>query len=156
MPGGTPKPSKILVSTNCHYCPHLDKSGAWWGFTTNQKYIVPSRISCKLNNLVYLFTCTCCGLQYLGETSRSLATRMSEHLHGIRHEANPDQAPPPHLSNKKAPPQWPNILIEPSQLGRSQSTNLRIEPQFCGSGHIPWEKGTLLDPPFKNTPTPGH
>ncbi len=56
--GGTPKPGKICVSTNCHYCPNLDKSGACWSFTTNQKYIVPSRISCKLNNSVYLFTCT--------------------------------------------------------------------------------------------------
>ncbi len=102
--GGTSKSGKICVSTNCHYCPHLEKSEAWWSFTTNQKYIVPSRISCKLNNLVYMFTCARCGLQYVGETSRSLATRMSEHLCDVRHEANPDQANL-FLSNKKVPPQ---------------------------------------------------
>ncbi len=64
----------------------------------NQKYIVPSRFSCKLNNLVYLFTCTRCGLQYVGETSRNLATRLSEHLHDIWHEANREQ--PTHIIHK--------------------------------------------------------
>ncbi len=71
----TPKPSKVCLSTNCHYCPHLDTICTSWNFVTNQKHIVPSRISCKLNNLVYLFTCTCC-LQYVGETSRNFATTL--------------------------------------------------------------------------------
>ncbi len=119
---GTPKPGKICVSTNCHYCPHLDKNGACWSFTANQKYIVPSRISCKLNNLVYLFTCIRCGLQYVGETSRSLATRMSEHLCDIRHEANPDQAPP-FCQTKRSQHSGQTFWKSPSRSERSQSQN---------------------------------
>ena len=92
--GGPPKPGKICSKTNCPYCSTLDKGGACRSFVTSQKYIVPSKISCKLNNLVYLFSCTRCGLQYVGETYRTLAERLSEHLRDIRHEANPDSAPP--------------------------------------------------------------
>ncbi len=47
-----------------------------------------------MNNLVYLLSCTRCGLQYVGETYRTLADRLCEHLCDIRHEANPDTAHP--------------------------------------------------------------
>ncbi|MCB4773535.1 MAG: GIY-YIG nuclease family protein [Sulfurovum sp.] len=37
------------------------------------------------DNLVYAITCQSCNLSYVGETSRSLADRFSEHLADIRH-----------------------------------------------------------------------
>ena len=41
--------------------------------------------TCQSNNLVYAITCQSCNLIYVGETSRSLAVRFSEHLADIRH-----------------------------------------------------------------------
>ncbi len=92
--GGVPKPGNICHKTDCPYCSKLNTEGFCHSFVTSHKYIVPSKISCKMNNLVYLLSCTRCGLQNVGETYLTLADRLSQHLRDIRHEANPDTAPP--------------------------------------------------------------
>ncbi len=89
-----PNPNKICCKTDYNYCPVLDKSVTCFSSVTTLKYIVPSRISFKLNNLDYLLTCTRWQLQYVGETYRSLKERPSEHLHDIDHKCNPQHAPP--------------------------------------------------------------
>ncbi len=81
--GGTLKPGKICHKTDCLYCSKLNTEGSCHSFVTSHKYFVPSKISCKMNNLVYLLSCSCCRLQYVGETHRTLADRLSEHLHDI-------------------------------------------------------------------------
>ncbi len=81
------------VQKQTDYCPLMDKSGTCFSSVTTHKYIVPSRISCKLNNLVYLLTCTYCQLQHVGETYCSLKERLSKHLGDIGHECSPDCAP---------------------------------------------------------------
>ncbi len=48
-----PNPNKVCSKTDCDDCPLLDKSGTCFSSVTTLKYIVRSRISCKLNNLVY-------------------------------------------------------------------------------------------------------
>ncbi len=55
---------------------------------------MPSKISCNLNNLVNSLSCTRCHFKYVGETYRSLKERFSDHLRDIRHECNPQYAPP--------------------------------------------------------------
>ncbi len=89
-----PSANKISSKTDCDYCPLMDKSGTCFSSVTIHKYIVPSRISCKLNNLVHLLTCTCCQIQYVDETYCSLKERLSEHLHDIGHECNPNRTQP--------------------------------------------------------------
>ncbi len=89
-----PYPNKLCMNAECNYCPLLDKSGNCISSITNHKYIVPSRLSCKLNNLIYLLSGTRCHVKYVGETYRSLKERLSEHLCDIHHECNPQYAPP--------------------------------------------------------------
>ncbi len=74
-------------------------------------------VSSPLNYSLHFSPSVCYKVFYLysllSTICKSLATRMSEHLCDICHEANPNQAPPPYLSNKKASPQWADILVEP-------------------------------------------
>ncbi len=49
-----PNPNKVCSKTDCDYYPLLNKSGTCFSPITTHKYIVLSRISCKLNNLSLL------------------------------------------------------------------------------------------------------
>jgi len=41
-------------------------------------------VDCTTKGVVYCITCTCCGLQYVGETKRSVHCRFSEHRYSIK------------------------------------------------------------------------
>ena len=42
---------------------------------TKQTYKIQTNISCNSNNLIYLIGCDNCGLQYIGQTNRTLRHR---------------------------------------------------------------------------------
>ena len=86
-------PDKICKSNRCRYCPHLNRSGKITSHTTGRSFIIPSRISCKLNNLIYCITCKRCTMQYVGQSKNSIATRFQKHFKWIEHVANWAQAP---------------------------------------------------------------
>ena len=44
----------------------------------------PSVVNCKTSNIIYLITCKCCGLQYVGETSQLMTMRFKEHRSDIK------------------------------------------------------------------------
>ena len=46
---------------------------------------IKTTFTCRSDNLVYAITCHSCNFVYVGEVSRSLAVRFSEHLADIRH-----------------------------------------------------------------------
>ena len=46
------------------------------------------RLTCSTVGVVYLITCVKCGVRYVGETSRTLRHRLSEHLQNIRSNAS--------------------------------------------------------------------
>ena len=54
---------KPLCSKDCETCKLSEK---------------PNR--CLFKNVVYLITCTTCGIMYIGETSRTIGTRIKELL----------------------------------------------------------------------------
>ncbi len=122
-----PNPKKISSKTDCDYCPLMDKSGICFSSVTTHKYIVPSSISCKLNNLVYLLTCTRCQLQHISETYCSLKERLSEHLRDIGHQCNPEYAPPSVIQKR------PTTVAR--HFGRDQHTlddlNVQILELIC-------------------------
>ncbi len=69
----------------CRYCPKLDRVEKITSHTTGKKYTVSQKVDCKSNNLVYIFTCTKCSQQYVGETKCTLGERVSEHYKDIRY-----------------------------------------------------------------------
>lgn len=44
---------------------------------------IPSGITLKVQNCIYLIQCRKCGMQYVGETRNSLRTRLSHHRYNI-------------------------------------------------------------------------
>jgi len=49
---------------------------------------VEGSISCKTENVIYLITCRVCRVQYVGETGRNLASRLTNHRSDITHTKN--------------------------------------------------------------------
>ena len=59
---------------------------------TNKKYVVINHSSkplcCHSDNIIYLITCTKCGVQYVGETKNKLHIRMNSHRVSLRAKAH--------------------------------------------------------------------
>ena len=63
-------------ASRCKTCPILRVTDEFSSHTTGQSFKVKFHASCKSSNVVYLITCRRCGLQYVGETSQLLHTRI--------------------------------------------------------------------------------
>lgn len=50
----------------------------------NKSFMISDNISCNSSNIIYVITCRRCNLQYVGETSRTLRDRLSDHCSAIR------------------------------------------------------------------------
>ncbi len=87
-------PTKVCNNFNCKYCPKLDHSGIVKSTSTKHKYIVPQRITCKFNNLIYPITCKVCQSQYVGQTMNSIQMSFQKHLNDISHCMDRSKAPP--------------------------------------------------------------
>ena len=70
--------------SRCLACNHA-QTGEFFNSSTFQKsfkYI--QKNNCASKNIIYLITCQKCGMQYVGETSRELRHRLTDHRHCIR------------------------------------------------------------------------
>ncbi len=83
---------KVCNNTYCMYNSYLDKSGAATIATTNCMYVIPQHTSSMSNNLIYLITCTKCGLQYMCQTKCPLNKCFYEYFREIKHDHD-DTAP---------------------------------------------------------------
>ena len=70
----------------CKTGPHLCTDTSIRG--PNGHMSIKRTFTCHSDNLVYAITCQSCNLIYVGETSRSLTVRFSEHLADIRHNCS--------------------------------------------------------------------
>ncbi len=108
-------PSNICHNTNCRYCPKLDLGGLIKNTTTGRTLIVPSKITCKFNNLIYLITCKKCHSQYVGQTMNSIHMRFQKHLKDVEHCSNWAMPPPPSIKAHGLT----NVGLHYSQMGHS-------------------------------------
>ena len=74
----------VCNSNRCKACIYIIRSNAFQSFTNKTNFKFKSRFTCKSSNLVYLITCRYCNLQYVGQTGRTLADRINDHLSTIR------------------------------------------------------------------------
>ena len=94
-------PMRPVVCTRlgrCKYCPKLKKIGEFTSFHSGKIFKcqnLPPRaqISCELSNIIYMISCTLCGLQYIGETKRPFRQRMYEHLRSVTIKNNSNPTP---------------------------------------------------------------
>ena len=73
-------------SSGCTVCPKLHMESTLEGYTNRKLFgaIRSQAIDCRAKNLIYVISCQKCGQQYVGETSRTLATRMKEHMYNVK------------------------------------------------------------------------
>lgn len=82
--------SKKCTSNKCKSCHHINEGSTFCCHNTGRKFNLKHNITCKSTNLIYLVTCRKCRKQYVGQTSRTLAERIANHLSCIRtNKSNP-------------------------------------------------------------------
>lgn len=78
-PGCGPCPS-----TKCRAGAYVRQAQSFSSSSNGRRFTIGTPINCKSSHLIYLITCTKCHMQYVGETSRQLAERLTDHLSSIR------------------------------------------------------------------------
>jgi len=75
------------MRSNCKTCPYVYKDRVAVSHITKMgfcfKNLIDVTYDCALNNVIYLIECKKCGIQYVGETSRSLSCRFGQHRRSI-------------------------------------------------------------------------
>ncbi len=105
------------MNTRIHnFCLGGDHSGIVKSTSTKHTYIVPQRITCKFNNLIYLITCQVCQSQYVGQTINSIQMRFQKHLNDISHCMDWSKVPPPAKTQGST-----NVGLHFAQRGHSAS-----------------------------------
>ena len=55
---------------------------------TKQTFRIQTEMKCNSSNIIYMIECASCGIQYIGQTKRSLRHRFNNHRQDILHERN--------------------------------------------------------------------
>lgn len=72
----------------CHCCQRIQVATHVVSHSNNNTYKIRGNINCKSTHLIYLIECLLCHKQYVGETSRQLSQRLSDHISCINTSKN--------------------------------------------------------------------
>ena len=70
--------------SQCRYCPKINRCGYVISKVTGHKITTMVNINCQTSNVIYLITCTTCGIQYVGQTRNRVLTRFQGHHSDIK------------------------------------------------------------------------
>jgi hypothetical protein len=76
--------SRRCPSLKCKACNYIVEANSFTSSENGRTFKLTSGFTCKSSNICYLVTCRACRKQYVGETGRSLAERITDHLSAIR------------------------------------------------------------------------
>ena len=65
---------------------HTATSHTFSSHSSGQQFTIKHHLHCLSTNVVYLINCKKCGFQYIGETKRTLKTRLLEHCGDTKHK----------------------------------------------------------------------
>ena len=78
----------------CHVCFNVSETKTF-SCRNGKTYFINHHLDCNAKNLVYLLTCKCCGIQYVGQTSNKFRYRWNNYkdnnrkaLNGLAHMQN--------------------------------------------------------------------
>jgi hypothetical protein len=71
-------------SSRCRACNYIVPNNVFKSSFNRRLFNIKSNFTCKSSNIIYLITCKQCGMQYVGQTGRTLAERICDHLSNIR------------------------------------------------------------------------
>lgn len=73
------------TSTQCSLCKiHSTNNKTFRSTHYNSTFNLTQSLSCATTNIVYLITCRKCNIQYVGETSRNLTQRLTDHRSNVK------------------------------------------------------------------------
>ncbi len=75
-----PELGRRCIHTPCEYCPKFERSGKITSKATNRTYTSKTNFDCESNNLIYAIECRICGLQYVGQTGKTIQQRFYHHF----------------------------------------------------------------------------
>ena len=81
-PSSGPK-KRACTHNNCRYCDRLDKGGRLECPLADSTYTTIRKCNCESNNLVYCIACSKCEKMYVGQTKRTLRSRICEHFRNV-------------------------------------------------------------------------
>ena len=70
-------------STKCKAYNFIVEANSFRSSVNDRTFKIHSGFTCKSSNICYLVTCRACQKQYVGETGRSLADRITDHVSAI-------------------------------------------------------------------------
>lgn len=96
---------------------------------TNKKpFRIQGDLTCQSKSVVYALTCPACGKQYVGETGRTLATRISEHKRDILRRNKKSPAALHFLDHDVDPKELICTALDNSSKNRNK--RLRLEEAY--------------------------
>lgn len=80
--------SKKCCNNKCKACNYIIQDSKFRSSNTLKKFNLKFNFNCKSTSLIYLITCKKCTLQYVGQTTRRLADRITDHISSIKNNKN--------------------------------------------------------------------
>ncbi|XP_070182905.1 uncharacterized protein [Littorina saxatilis] len=81
--GQTPG-NRCCLKPKCKACPFLNTTTTTFNGPSGNSFTIRSSFTCQSTNVVYIITCSQCNKMYVGETYRTLAERLEEHVRAVR------------------------------------------------------------------------
>ena len=83
MPG-----QKKCLGVNCSTCPYIEPRKTVKCHISGASVDINAAVNCQTENVIYCISCNRCSEVYVGQTSKSLSQRFSQHLGYIRNFHN--------------------------------------------------------------------
>ena len=84
------RPRRIITGmkkcNKCPICPYVQVGPIIKATQINYTTEINAEVNCQTKNIIYIIGCQKCKEQYVGETSRSLQERFSEHLGYVKNK----------------------------------------------------------------------
>lgn len=71
-------------TVSCKICIYSTFTSSVFNFVNNNQYRILHRLTCQSRNVIYFIVCKKCFIGYVGQTSRALSQRISQHVYDIR------------------------------------------------------------------------
>ena len=110
----------------CATCPLMLNSENLTSSSNNSKHKIHGSYNCTSTNVVYVITCTNCNIQYVGQTSTTVNSRMRNHISDIK-TRKLEKPVAAHFCNNACNVTHVSIIVIDSCQSRDVNTLLRLE-----------------------------
>ena len=89
--------STICGKKRCEVCMNISETNTFTSNVTGEKYKINIKLTCDDSCLIYLFSCKCCGKQYVGETTESFRYSWNNYKDNDRKHSRTESCMQEHL-----------------------------------------------------------